>query len=231
MNRWLKTRLVLDRAVAALAVVVFAPAVALLAVLVNRQDGGPAFVRVERTGRDFKPFMMWKLRSMRADLPGGRAGGTALTAENDDRITPLGRRLRSCHLDEIPQLLNVLKGEMLLIGPRPETPEYVDRNDARWQIVLQVPPGIAGPSAVIVGDWESRLIAADPNGPAYPELVLPVKLAIDRWYVETMSPTRDLAILVASAKLLLGVGRHTKMSQSVAREVPEVIVLRDDFSG
>jgi lipopolysaccharide/colanic/teichoic acid biosynthesis glycosyltransferase len=200
--------------------VALGPVVAVLAVLVKRHDGGPAFVRVERVGRDFKPFMMLKLRSMRADLPDGRAAGTALTAQNDERITPIGRRLRSYHLDEIPQLVNVARGEMLLLGPRPEAPEYVDNNDLRWKRLLQVPPGIAGPTQLVVSDWERHLIAADPDGPAYRDVVLPAKLAIDQWYVESMSFTRDLGVAMALLKRLLCGDEATRMRQRVAREVP-----------
>lgn len=225
MTRWLGVRLVLDRLVAAIGAVVLAPVVAVLAVLVKRGDGGPAFVRVERMGRDFEPFMMWKLRTMRADCPGGRAAGSALTAENDERITPFGRRLRSYHLDEIPQLLNVATGEMLLLGPRPEAPEYVDEDDERWKALLRVPPGIAGPTQLVVSDWERRIIAADPEGSAYREIVLPVKLAIDAWYVTTMSPSRDLEVAVALAKRFLPGSQASRMRRRVASEVPEAAVV------
>jgi lipopolysaccharide/colanic/teichoic acid biosynthesis glycosyltransferase len=214
-------RLVIDRVVAMVALVVLAPLVAVFALFVRGHDGGPAFVRVERVGRGFEPFMMWKLRSMRADLPDGRASGTSLTAENDQRITPIGRRLRSYHLDEIPQLVNVARGEMLLLGPRPEAPEYVDADDDRWRALLQVPPGIAGPTQLVVSDWERRLIASDPDGPAYRDVVLPVKLAIDRWYVQTMSFRRDLEVAVALAKRFLPGSQASRMRRRVVSEVPE----------
>ena len=221
MTPWVRLRFVLDRVVAAVGVVVLAPVVGVFAVMVKRHDGGPAFVRVERVGRDFEPFMMWKLRSMRADRPDGRASGTALTAENDERITPIGRRLRSYHLDEIPQLVNVARGEMLLLGPRPETPEYVDADDVRWRMLLRVPPGIAGPTQLVVSDWERRLIAADPEGSVYRDVVLPVKLAIDQWYVETMSFSRDLEVAVALAKRFLPGSQASRMRRREVSEVPE----------
>jgi len=215
--------MVIDRVVAVAAIVVLAPAVVVLAVLVKRHDRGPAFVRVERVGRNFEPFMMWKLRTMRADLPNGRAAGTPLTAEHDDRITPIGRRLRSSHLDELPQLLNVARGEMLLLGPRPETPEFVDHDDERWHAVLRVPSGIAGPTQLVAGDWERHLIADDPAGRAYVEVVLPVKLAIDQWYVERASLVRDLEVVAALATLLLPGHTAARLRRRIAREVPAAV--------
>jgi len=217
--------MVVDRVVAVAAMIVLAPVVVVLAVLVKRHDRGPAFVRVERVGRSFESFMMWKLRTMRADLPDGRAIGTPLTTGNDDRITPIGRRLRSSHLDELPQLLNVARGEMLLLGPRPETPEFVDHEDERWRAVLQVPPGIAGPTQLVAGDWESQLITDDPDGDAYAEVVLPVKLAIDAWYVERASLARDLEVLVALAALFLPAVTAARLRRRIAREVPAAAVL------
>ncbi|MDH4076715.1 MAG: sugar transferase [Acidimicrobiia bacterium] len=223
MSSWLRVRVVLDRLVAVVAMLVLAPVVAVLAILVKRHDGGPAFIWVERVGRDFEPFMMLKLRSMRADMPDGRARGPALTAKADERITPVGRRLRSYHLDEIPQLVNVARGDMLLLGPRPEAPEYVDEGEPRWKAVLRVPPGIAGPTQLVVSDWERHLIAADPDGSAYHDVVLPVKLAIDEWYVETMSFARDLEVAVALLKRFLPGNQPTRMRYRVSREVPEAV--------
>jgi lipopolysaccharide/colanic/teichoic acid biosynthesis glycosyltransferase len=220
-RRWIEVRLILDRFVAAVALTLLSPLVALSAVLVKRHDGGPAFVRVERVGQGFEPFMMWKLRSMRADRPDGRASGTALTARDDERITSIGRHLRSYHVDEIPQLVNVVRGEMLLLGPRPETPEYVDAGDVRWQHLLRIPPGIAGPTQLVVSEWERRLIAADPEGSAYRDVILPVKLAIDQWYVDTVSPARDLEVAVALAKRFLPGSQASRMRRRVVGEVPE----------
>jgi len=212
--------MVVDRVIAVAAMIMLAPVVVVLAALVKCHDRGPAFVRVERVGRNFESFMMWKLRTMRADLPNGRAIGTPLTADNDGRITPIGRRLRSSHLDELPQLLNVARGDMLLLGPRPETPEFVDNDDARWQAVLRVPPGIAGPTQLVAGDWERHLIADDPGGDAYAGVVLPVKLAIDQWYVESASIVGDLEVIAALATLFLPGETAARLRRRIAREVP-----------
>jgi lipopolysaccharide/colanic/teichoic acid biosynthesis glycosyltransferase len=110
---------------------------------------------------------------------------------------------------------------MLLLGPRPETPEYVDADDVRWRMLEQVPPGIAGPTQLVVSDWERRLIAADPDGSAYCDVVLPVKLAIDQWYVDTMSFRRDLDVAIALAKRFLPGSQASRMRRRVVSEVPE----------
>ncbi len=219
---WLRLRLVFDRVAAALALFVLLPVICLLALAVRRHDGGPAFVRVDRMGHGFRPFRMLKLRTMRADGPAGRAKGAPLTSAHDDRVTKVGRRLRAYHLDEIPQLWNVVRGEMMLFGPRPETPEYVDELDPDWRFMLHVPPGIAGPTQMVVGEWERDLIEADRSGDSYRRTVLPVKLAIDRWYLETISPRSDLRVAMALAKRFIPGSRACRMRSLVRRELPDV---------
>ncbi len=204
MSRFLSVRLVADRALAAVLLVAAAPVLAVLGALVRRHDGGPALIAVPRVGRGGREIPMWKLRSMRAETSDGRATGVALTRAGDDRITPVGRWLRALHLDELPQLLNVVRGEMALLGPRPEAPEFVDPDDPTWQAVLAAPPGIAGPTQLVVGDWEVDVISAAPDGTAYRDEVLPVKLAIDRWYVEQATPIVDLLVVVGVLQRVTG---------------------------
>ncbi len=204
MSRYLRVRMVLDRLVAAVGLVVLSPVIGVLGWLVHRHDGGPAFITVERVGRHGRPMRMWKLRSMRAESADGRATGVSLTSAGDDRITPIGAKLRAGHLDELPQLFNVARGEMTLLGPRPEAPEYVDATDDDWRAVLAAPPGIAGPTQLAVGDWERDIITAAPDGSAYERDVVPVKVAIDRWYVEQASPGIDALVVVGLARRLAG---------------------------
>lgn len=204
MSRYLRVRLVLDRLLAAVGLVALSPVIGVLGWLVHRHDGGPAFITVERVGRHGRPMRMWKLRSMRAESADGRATGVSLTSAGDDRITPIGAKLRAGHLDELPQLFNVVRGEMTLLGPRPEAPEYVDATDDDWRAVLAAPPGIAGPTQLAVGDWERDIITAAPDGSAYERDVVPVKVAIDRWYVEQASPGIDALVVVGLARRLAG---------------------------
>ena len=219
MSRYLRLRIVVDRALAALLLVPCAPVIAVLGWLIHRHDGGPAFIAVPRVGRDGTPLPMWKLRSMRSETADGRASGVSLTSAGDSRITPIGRRLRSFHLDELPQLYNVVRGDMALLGPRPEAPEYVDLDDRGWRDVLSAPPGIAGPTQLVVGDWERDIITEAPDGSAYEDRVVPVKLAIDRWYVQEASPTLDVMVLVGLAQRLAGSG-SAALLRRVRREVP-----------
>ena len=195
VSPWLRRRLGLDRVVSVVVGIVVAPVVAVLAALVRRADGGPGLIAVPRVGRGGEVFDMWKLRSMRVDHTDGTTSGLRLTRAGDERITPLGHVLRRLHLDELPQLWNVARGDMALLGPRPETPEFVDVTDPAWQAVLTVPPGIAGPTQLVVGDWEGKVIAEDPDGDAYRERVLPVKLGIDGWYVAEASPGLDAEVV------------------------------------
>ena len=204
MSRYLQVRMVLDRLLAAVGLVALSPVIGVLGWLVHRHDGGPAFITVERVGRHGRPMRMWKLRSMRAESADGRATGVSLTSAGDDRITPIGAKLRAGHLDELPQLFNVARGEMTLLGPRPEAPEYVDATDDDWRAVLAAPPGIAGPTQLAVGDWERDIITAAPDGSAYERDVVPVKVAIDRWYVEQASPGIDALVVVGLARRLAG---------------------------
>ena len=137
------------------------PLIAGLMVAIRLNDGGPTIIAVPRVGRNGRTFGMWKLRSMRAETPDGMAKGVALTTEHDDRITPIGRRMRAWHLDELPQLFNVVRGEMCLLGARPEAPEFVDATDPRWRHVLSAPPcprrafrcGCARPGQAIGCGW------------------------------------------------------------------------------
>ncbi|MEO6630030.1 MAG: sugar transferase [Aquihabitans sp.] len=221
MTRWLRVRMVLDRVVAAALLVIFSPVIVVLAIAVRLSDRGPSFLAVPRVGRGGEVFKMWKLRSMRAELPDGRATGLALTATDDKRITPVGRRLRAYHLDELPQLWNVVKGEMCLLGARPEAPEFVDTSDIGWQALLVAPPGIAGPTQLIVSDWERHLISACAAGDIYTADVVPVKLAIDRWYLGSASPRLDALVAVTLLRRFMPGTDSSTLRAKVRREVPE----------
>ncbi len=202
-----------------------APVVALLVVAVRRHDPGPGLIRLERIGRDGRPFGQWKLRSMRVD--DGSGAGAPITRAGDPRVTVLGRRLRHLRLDEVPQLLNVVAGQMALLGPRPEAPAYVDLADRRWQEVLRARPGIAGPTQVLVADWEAAVVAAADDPDAYRSVVLPLKLAIDLWYVRNASPWIDVLVLAALLRRFVASPHGTALHARVVAEVPEAGMLVD----
>jgi lipopolysaccharide/colanic/teichoic acid biosynthesis glycosyltransferase len=160
------------------------PLLAAAALLIKLESRGPVFYRQRRVGRDGRPFELWKLRTM---VPGAEAMGAGVyVLEGDPRITRAGRRLRRFSLDELPNLVNVLKGEMAIVGPRPTVQEQVDRYTERQRRRLEVKPGITG--------W------AQVNGRT--SLPWPERIELDVWYVEHRSLALDLRILARTAKLL-----------------------------
>jgi lipopolysaccharide/colanic/teichoic acid biosynthesis glycosyltransferase len=223
VSSWLRFRVHVDRLLAVVLLVLAGPVILALCVAIRRRDGGPSLITVPRVGRGGLPIRMWKLRSMRVEAPDGLANGLPLTAAHDHRITDIGRFMRAWHLDELPQLWNVLRGEMCLLGTRPEAPAFVDLEDPRWLSVLAGPPGIAGPTQLIVNDWERALISDPPDGTAYVGSVLPVKLAIDEWYVHQASVRLDAVVVLALVRRLLPGASDTRaLSGRVRRDVPEV---------
>jgi lipopolysaccharide/colanic/teichoic acid biosynthesis glycosyltransferase len=184
---------------AALALVLLSPLLLLLALWIRLDSPGPVFYRQERVGRFGRPFRIHKFRSMRAG-----AGGLPLTVGEDPRITRAGRLLRRTRLDELPQFIDVLRGDMSLVGPRPEVPKYV----AHWpaplrERALAVRPGLTDPSSLAFID-EAELLAhaADPER-AYIETILPQKLQAAVDYADRASLWTDAAVLVRTVATLL----------------------------
>jgi lipopolysaccharide/colanic/teichoic acid biosynthesis glycosyltransferase len=221
MSAWLRVRVVLDRLVACVGLVIVAPIVGLLALLIRREDDGPALIELTRVGRDRRPFAMKKLRSMRDASNDGASDGAPLTSPGDPRITRVGQPIRKLHLDELPQLLNVIRGEMALIGPRPETPDFVDDSVA-WTRALAMPPGILGLTQLVVNEWERSVIGDDPEGGHYAAQVLPVKLAIDGWYVAHATPLTDLLVMWFTVLHVVLRSPPRWLTRHISRHVPEV---------
>lgn len=220
MTRWLQVRWRLDRVAAVVLSVATAPLAGGLWILVRVVDGPPAIVRLPRVGQGGVRFDMSKFRSMAVQTPAGHSGGSALTMGADPRVTSLGRRLRHFRLDELPQLANVVRGEMALLGPRPETPVYVDLDDPRWQAVVRAVPGIAGPTQVLIHDFEAGLAIDDLK--RYEAEMVPVKLAIDQWYLTHASPLIDVLVLWALVERFAARRSTTALHRRLEREVPEV---------
>jgi len=183
----------LDLVLAALGLVVLAPLLVALAVAVKAGSPGPVFFRQERVGLHGRRFRIHKFRTMGADAP---SRGSMITIEGDPRITRVGRWLRRYKLDELPQLIDVLRGDMSLVGPRPEVPRYVDTYPEQIrERILSVRPGITDIASLEFIDEDERLAkVADPEA-EYLEKILPQKLRHYLDYVENRSFTLDLAIL------------------------------------
>ena len=174
----------LDVVLTAVLLVVAAPLLALAALAIRLESRGPVFYRQRRVGRYGRPFELWKLRTM---VPGAESMGAGVyVLEGDPRITRVGRLLRRFSFDELPNLLNVLKGEMALVGPRPTVQEQVDRYTERQLRRLEVKPGITG--------W------AQINGRT--SLPWPERIELDVWYVEHRSLRLDLRILARTGRML-----------------------------
>ncbi len=225
-TRWLRVRTVLlDRVVAVALLPLLGPLLAYLAWRVRRDDGPPSVIGLERVGASGVPFVMWKLRTMRVAGAGGSAGGAAITSSDDRRITPLGARFRRWRLDELPQVANVLRGDMGLLGPRPETPSLVDLDDPRWQVVLAARPGITGPTQLVAERWEAAVLDEGGHVDRYRTDVLPVKLAVDRWYVEGATPWVDVVVAWSMVQRFILGRSSTAVERLVRAQVPEVAVV------
>jgi len=186
-----------DILVSAVLLILLAPLLVVIGLLVRLDSRGPAFFRHRRMGRGGEPFGMYKFRTM---VQGADRMGARLTLKRDLRITRIGQVLRWLKLDELPQLLNVLRGDMSLVGPRPEDPFFLRFYGPADRKVLSVRPGILGPGQILGRD-EQELF---PDNVAEPELfyaehILPGKLAVDREYVERASLWGDVKILTQGA--------------------------------
>ena len=183
---------------AAAGIVLLLPLWVAIALLVLWDDGRPLLFSQPRVGREGALFRIWKFRTMRAGSP-----GRAITAAGDARVTRIGAWLRRFKLDELPQLFNVLQGDMSLVGPRPEVPQYVRLGVPVWQAVLQVRPGITDLASLIYREEEKLLgKRADPDA-YYRHTVLPAKLRLNLAYLQCRSFRRDLRLILLTLRYSL----------------------------
>ena len=194
-----------DILIAGLATVILSPFMLITALAIRLYDGGPAIYRQIRLTQNGREFEIYKFRSMRVDAE--KDGVARLSTENDERITPIGRVIRAIRFDELPQLFNILKGDMSLVGPRPERPEIArqyEQSIPTFPLRLQVKAGLTG-FAQVYGKYNS-----DPYD----------KLQYDLMYIDSMGVVEDLKLLMATVKILFikesteGVeaGRETALS-------------------
>lgn len=175
---------IIDFCTAIICLVVFSPLMLICYIAVKREDGGPVIFKQERIGRFGRPFNIYKFRSMKVDAE--KNGPTLLPHEDDDRMTKVGRFLRAHHLDELPQLWNVVKGEMAFIGPRPERKFYIDQimeRDPRYSYLYQVRPGVTSYATLYNGytDTMEKMLR---------------RLELDLYYLEHRSLWFDAKLLI-----------------------------------
>jgi lipopolysaccharide/colanic/teichoic acid biosynthesis glycosyltransferase len=188
-----RMRRAMDVVVASALLVVATPVMAAIAVVVRATSRGPVFFVQERVGRDGRLFGLMKFRTMVADAP---ARGGALTTPGDPRITRAGAVLRRWKLDELPQLVNVWRGDMSFVGPRPEVPRYVARYSDDDRKVLAVRPGITDPASIRLRDEEQLLGRFADRERAYVEVLLPLKIDLQRDYIANQSFVGDVALIL-----------------------------------
>jgi lipopolysaccharide/colanic/teichoic acid biosynthesis glycosyltransferase len=184
-----------DLMIGILALPVIAVIGALIAIAIYVDSPGPVIYRSRRVGKQGRPFDMLKFRKMRRE-----AGSQPITLEEDERFTPIGRFLAATRLDELPQVWNVLRGEMRLVGPRPELECFVAEFAEEYAQILTVVPGITGPSQIRFVDERHLLTGEDPET-TYRTHVLPLKIKLDLQYARSHSLIGDLGIILSTVVL------------------------------
>jgi lipopolysaccharide/colanic/teichoic acid biosynthesis glycosyltransferase len=182
-----------DVVLATVGLVACAPILVVAGALVRLTSPGPVLFRQERIGRGFRPFTIYKFRTMVADAP---QRGAAITCGDDPRITRVGRLLRATKIDELPQLFNVLRGDMSFVGPRPEVQRYVEMFADDYREILAVRPGITDLASILYRD-EAAILgrAADPQA-EYVERILPHKIRLAKEYRHRSSVLFDVGVIL-----------------------------------
>ena len=189
----------------------FLPFGVVIALSLAMVDPGPIFYRQERIGKDGKKFLLWKFRTMRVHQPS--EGGQITHGSRDPRITPFGYYLRMLKLDEIPQMLNVLQGEMSLVGPRPEVEKYVRLYNDEQKKILELRPGCTDITVIRGHLHDAALLDHHQEDPEqyYIKNLMPKKLAHNLYYLNHQSFWLDLKILIGTILLLLRIYKNQPM--------------------
>ena len=181
-----------DILASAIGLIILSPVLLGIALVVRLTSPGPALYRAQRVGRFGKEFTLYKFRSM---VVGAERYGPGITAAGDIRITRVGRFLRRTKLDELPQLMNVLRGDMSLVGPRPEDPRYVALYTPEQRRILEQRPGITSAASLTYRN-EERMLSGDDWERVYVEQVIPAKLTIDLEYAQRATLWRDIGLIL-----------------------------------
>lgn len=203
----------IDIGTAVLGLILLAPLFGIIAALIKLESSGPALFTQERIGRDFAPFLIYKFRTMAAE---SSAGGSPITVGDDPRITRIGWFLRRAKLDELPQLINVLKGEMSVVGPRPEVRRYVEMCRDDYVEILHVRPGITDLASLTYVDEAAILSSfADPHA-AYVSSILPAKLSLAKDYVRRSSLALDCRVIIKTFSRVIFRPRTPRYAENVS---------------
>ena len=187
-----------DRLVAFVGLIILSPVMLVVAILILVKMGGPVLFKQQRVGKKGKLFSMFKFRTMTDNH-----GGSSVSVAGESRITPLGAQLRKYKLDELPELWNVLIGDMSFVGPRPDVPGYADQLQGDDREVLQLRPGITGPATLKYRNEEELLATVDNPQEYNDNVIFPDKVRINRYYLHHYSFGMDLKMILATV-----LGRH-----------------------
>lgn len=195
-----------DRLMALIGLLILWPVLLVVAILIRvKMPGGPVIFKQKRVGRNGKLFTMYKFRSMTIGH-----GGSSVSVAGESRITPLGAKLRHYKLDELPELLNVLIGDMSFVGPRPDVPGYADQLKGKDREVLKLRPGITGPASLKYRD-EEDLLAKQSDAQKYnDEVIFPDKVRINLYYLHHYSFIKDIEMIICTV-----LGRRMKYDNEI----------------
>ena len=195
------TKRTFDVTVALLGLLLLSPFLVAVALLIKLDSRGPVFFRQERIGRGFRPFLIYKFRTMVQDAP--RKGGP-ITFGEDPRITRVGRFLRKTKIDEIPQLINVLKGEMSFVGPRPEVRKYVELFRRDYEEILKIRPGMTDLASIKYSNEATLLGKVKKPEEEYIKRILPEKITLAKEYIRRHSLLFDMTVILKTILKLMG---------------------------
>lgn len=193
----MRRKRIFDFVFASIGLVVISPILLIIAVLIKLSKGGPVFFIQERVGKDGKIFRMIKFRTMKENH-----NGSSISVKGESRITPIGAFLRKYKLDELPELINVIKGEMSFVGPRPDVPGYADSLQGKDMLILTVRPGITGPASLKYANEEEILAKVDDPIKYNDEVIFPDKVKINLAYIKNRSLFLDLLIIMHTVLFL-----------------------------
>lgn len=203
------------------ALAISAPMLAVVSVAIRIDSPGPILFRQTRVGKDKKPIHTLKLRTMVVDA---EAHGNQITASRDPRVTRVGRWLRRTKLDELPQLWNVVRGDMSLVGPRPEVPRYVQGYRPEWQRLFTVRPGLTDVASIAFRDEERLLAHARDHDRAYRDVIMPLKLALALEGIAKDSVRDDVLVIARTlAAIVFGPGQREATVLEEARRRIELL--------
>ncbi|MDP6480192.1 MAG: sugar transferase [Phycisphaerales bacterium] len=189
-----------DLIISTLAVVLLLPIIVVAWLTVRVVSGPPAIFRQVRVGRGHRPFTLLKFRSMATCV----FGEERFEPRSTRHITPIGAVMRRSKIDELPQIFNVLRGDMAIVGPRPEVREWVERYPERFRVTLRVRPGLTDPASIVFRNEQMLLAGFDDPETAYQNLVLPAKLEISTQYLNSRTLRSDLVVLWATMCAIVG---------------------------